>query len=81
MSIRAARELPKSPEYSMCVQTSPGSKLQKFIAIEDPFKLTHNLGRGANKDNARYIISEFERAYTVLKHGGGLAQLMDLSVE
>jgi DNA polymerase sigma len=81
ISIRAARELPKSAEYSMCVQSSPGSKQQKFIAIEDPFNLTHNLGRSANKDNARLILSEFDRAYTILKHGGGLAELLELTAE
>ena len=81
VSIRTGRELPKSAEYSMCVQAPPGAKTQKFIAIEDPFKLTHNLGRSASKSNAQYIFCEFERAYKILKNGGGLAELLDLSEE
>jgi hypothetical protein len=78
VSIRRAKELPKIEKNSPSLRTTPGYKRPKFIVIEDPFNLGHNLGRGVNSDNKKWIISEFERAYSVLKRTGSLSELFEL---
>jgi DNA polymerase sigma len=37
-----------------------------FFGLEDPFELTHNLGRPVDKENYKVIRYEFQRAYKLL---------------
>eukprot|EP01124_Arcella_intermedia_P006733 TRINITY_DN14044_c0_g1_i1.p1 TRINITY_DN14044_c0_g1~~TRINITY_DN14044_c0_g1_i1.p1 ORF type:complete len:248 (-),score=62.38 TRINITY_DN14044_c0_g1_i1:55-777(-) len=39
-----------------------------IIIIEDPFEITHNLGKTVRPQNLAHIKREFERAYKILSH-------------
>jgi DNA polymerase sigma len=48
-----------------------------WICIEDPFEVTHNLGRVCDKESLNFIRSEFRRASKVLTQSGSFRFVCD----
>ncbi len=52
-------------------------KENHWFSIEDPFDLTHDLGRVVDQDNLKAIQHEFRRAYTLLTTTSDLAEVCE----
>lgn len=65
ISVRTGRFLTKEEK-----QWIPGKSDQNcFCTIEDPFEITHNLGRVVDEENLKFIQYEFARAHKILSSG------------
>jgi len=64
-----------SKEAKKWTQSKP--KLSILLTIEDPFEVTHNLGRSVDAQGLKAIRAEFERAYTLLAKSGNLWQVLE----
>lgn len=50
-------------------------KENHWFSIEDPFDLTHDLGRVVDQDSLKAIQHEIRRAYSILSSTGSLAEV------
>lgn len=73
VSVRTGGFLTK--EAKKWTQSKP--KLSVLLTIEDPFEVTHNLGRSVDAQGLKLIREEFERAYNILSRSGNLWQVLD----
>lgn len=51
------------------------AKDKSFFALEDPFEITHNLGRVVDRNTLKAIRAEFARAFRILTRGGDLEEI------
>lgn len=68
ISIRTGQVLTKGDKEWTAKQNSRRDRY--WWCIEDPFELTHNLGRVADRDSLYTMRGEFIRAYKLLNRGG-----------
>jgi len=79
VSIREATELSKVDKDWTKDKTT--RKDRYFFCIEDPFEITHNLGRVADHASLFTMRGEFKRAHKHLSKGGSLQDLCALYTE
>lgn len=68
LSIRTGGYLDKKKK----VWGQSAKKDRHLLCVEDPFDVTHNLGRGCDPTALYEIRGEFMRAFSVLREGGSI---------
>lgn len=77
--IREGRVLTKAEKEWTTKQNTRRDRF--WWCIEDPFELSHNLGRVADRDSLYTMRGEFMRAQQVLGDGRGIAALLEAHTE
>lgn len=73
VSVRAGSFLEKSDKG----WTTKTGRDRHLFCIEDPFELTHDLGRIADRYTLQSMRDEFKRAYGLLLKGDGWAEVCE----
>jgi DNA polymerase sigma len=67
ISPRTGKLLSKAEkQWNLQSDDYPNSRDHFYFTLEDPFEITHNLGRGVDRDNLKVIKYEFLRAYKLI---------------